>query len=212
MTGDSPSNSVKHKQWWSIRLPVVSNFEERAKYMYQRETTRGERRVACSHISRALARGDCLSFVSLEATQSKNVSDMLSFRKPHFSLIWQAFTLKTSQNTVWSLQRRLGDYWNPGKRNLPLLRQKWTGSQAGWWLKKRECTDIFRIATNYTSSNFNKKSFKRGGHTLHQPSGVAITLRMRKKALRRPNPKAKAMVVVYTIVAATDAINRNKVW
>lgn len=85
-TGDSPSNSVINSGEW-IRLPVVSNFEERAKYMYQRETTRGERRVACPHISRALARGDCLSFVSLEATQSKNVSDMLSFRKPHFSLI-----------------------------------------------------------------------------------------------------------------------------
>lgn len=65
---------------------------------------------------------------------------------------------------------------------------------------------IIRVVTSI------KKSFKRGGHTLHQPSGVAITLRMRKKALRRPNPKAKAMVGVATVVAATDAINRNKVW
>ena len=68
-----------------IRLRVVSYFEEPAKYMYQRETTRGERRVARPHVSRALVRGDCLSFASLEATQSKNVSDMLSFfLKHHF--------------------------------------------------------------------------------------------------------------------------------
>lgn len=36
--------------------------------------------------------------------------------------------------------------------------------------------------------------------------------RMRKKALRLPNPKAKAIVDVATIVAAADTINRIKVW
>ena len=61
-------------------------------------------------------------------------------------------------------------------------------------------------------SHSRSKKAKERCHTLHQPRGVAITLRMRKKALRRSNPKAKAMVVVATIVAATDAINRNKVW